>query len=170
MLHVRSSDCADQLLGVTANHITHAYGSLQQGKKALGSLVPAFGCSSQKMTCVISTHNPLAKISHLPPPKCQEKIASHKHRERGKPDVVAHRMPLCWAGSETQETGTQEPFLGLSCVGASAKMDEAEQHSRLSLTFRCQGGIVWSAWRGSGTHQFSPGQQGTVWAVTTGKS
>lgn len=61
MLHVRGSQCENQLLGVIANRITSAHGSLQQGKKALESLILAIRCSSQKMTCVISTHNPLAQ-------------------------------------------------------------------------------------------------------------
>ena len=30
-----------------------------------------------------------------------------------------------------KKQGQQEPFLGWSCVGASAQMDEAQRHSRL---------------------------------------
>lgn len=51
MLHIRSSECENQLLRVILNHLLNAYGSLQQGKKALGSLVLAVGCSSHKMMC-----------------------------------------------------------------------------------------------------------------------
>lgn len=53
--------------------------SAEVGKKAMESW--QLSAPSRKWH-VISTHNPLAKISHLSPSNCKERISSHKQRER----------------------------------------------------------------------------------------
>lgn len=164
MLHVRSSDSANQLLRVIPKSYHPCLWFIPAGEESPGEPAPAIACSSQKMTCVISTHNPLAKISHLSPPNCQEMISSHKHRERGKPDIGAHRMPLWWAGSKTQETGTTGTFSWMVLCGCFCSNGRSQTALKTrSLTFKSQGGNVWLAWLGSSAHHFpqvSRGQYG----------
>lgn len=86
--------------------------------------------------CVISTHNLLAKISHLSPPSCKEMMSSHQPRKRKTRDRCALDASVT-DGKEvrSKKQGWQDPCLGWACLGASIGMHEAKQDSRSVTAF-----------------------------------
>ena len=129
--------------------------SAEVGKKAVESW--QLSAPSRKWH-VISTHNPLAKISHLFPSNCKERISSHKQRDRGQPDGEEHPLTLWWAGGEAQEVGMPGilSWVVLSgCLCWDGWRQPTLQTLSLSVRVTCQGGNVWVAYLGSGSSHLS---------------
>lgn len=117
-------------LRVILNQLPNVSGSLQQERKPWRVLSWQLSDPSRKWH-VISTHNRLAKISHLSPPNCKETLSSHQQRDNEKPN----RGGICVSvmGSRQSLRSGNHRHLGLDGLVwvLLSEWIEAKQHSRL---------------------------------------